>query len=119
MSYRRPVQVGINGLGRGVGWRFVSEGEDGSIVPIGTCADLMCLHPTQNEARLCYRSFILDKRTLFFARMSDRQPCVVCKGMTDNMVEVDGTPQVRACALHANLRDVGDYIFAGGDEIIA
>ena len=102
-----------------MGWRFTSEGESGVVVPIGACAKLKCLHQTENEARLCYRNFILEKHTTYFTKMNDRKPCVVCGAVTDNMIEVDGTPQVRVCPHHANLQDAGDFILAGGDELIA
>ena len=119
MSYRRPRQVLIGGIGGELGWRFTSEKEDGSIVPIGMCNEVGCLHPTANDARICYRNFVIDRYTNFFLKMSDRKPCQVCGKLTDNMIEVDGTPQVRACPDHANIQDADEFIFAGGDELIA
>lgn len=98
MNYDQPRQ-----LEKG-GWHFTTFNRRIGTFPIGYCRDhLNEPHATEDEARRCYRNYLLDKRLdLDRCTLSNYEQCAYpgCEMLTNREAMIAGWPFKRLCDEH-------------------
>jgi hypothetical protein len=95
MNYDQPRQ-----LANGTGWHYTSM-NDGRIHSVGYCAG-HDPHPTENEARRCYRDYELNERLMLDGTLGDWNPCEYpeCETLTNRDARIGGWAGWRLCDEH-------------------
>ena len=114
MNYDQPRQL------KDGGWHYTSR-NDGRVFAIGYCADHKdAPHATEDEARRCYRDYLLNERLRLDLTLGDYNPCEVagCKTLTNRAVSIDGWPRWRLCDEHRTKEAVAEmYGPLAGDSM--
>lgn len=95
MNYDQPRQL------KDGGWHYTTFNKRIGTFPIGYCAS-HGPHPTEDDARRCYRDYELNERLRLDTTLGDYNPCERpgCETLTNRAVTIDGWPKWRLCDEH-------------------
>lgn len=105
MNYDQPRQLQTGG------WHYTTM-NDGHIGAIGYCQDHRDTpHATEDEARACYRNYVLEQRTRLDGTLGYYNPCEApsgCSVLTNRAVAIEGDPRWRLCDEHRTAEVVAE-----------
>lgn len=95
MNYDQPRQLADLS-----GWRYTSM-NDGRVHATGYCRDHDA-HPTEDEARRCYRDYELNERLMLDGTLGSWNPCdyPACETLTNRAARIAGWTKWRLCDVH-------------------
>lgn len=90
------------------GWHFTTK-SNGVVVPIGYCSEHEG-HATEQEARECYKRYVLDHRLSLDPRLdaTSQHKCKVCGAWTTGMALVDEHAMFSLCDEHRTREHVAE-----------
>jgi hypothetical protein len=114
MNYDQPRQL-QNGR-----WHYTTHNRRVGTYAIGYCADHEP-HATEDEARECYASYLLNERLRLDGQMEAYFPCQIdgCGALTNSVVSIDGwATSYRLCDEHRTKEQVAAlYGRFAGDSV--
>lgn len=96
MNYDQPRK-----LADGSGWHYTTLNRRIGTFPIGYCRDHEA-HPTEDDARRCYRDYELNERLTLDGTLGDWNPCEYpgCETLTNRDARIGGWHGWRLCDGH-------------------
>lgn len=107
MNYDQPREL------QSGGWHYTSRNDD-RIHPVGYCPDHRdSPHATEDEARACYRNYLLEQRTRLDGTLGAWNPCEApsgCALLTNRAAVIQGDPRWRLCDEHRTAEIVAELL---------
>lgn len=94
-------------------WHYTLMNDE-RIYPIGRCREHEG-HDTPEEAKACYKSYLLDTKLRFDSKLADTlQHCEVCGEWTDGLATIPTTTwQAALCDAHRIREEVEKLFYVG------